>query len=285
MREPDAEGCLQVAREGAASRLPDPAGAGPVPPCRACGGRLEAAFDSTVLGDVPVTYHVCRDCRSLMLPEPTWLDRAYAIDPVPDPDSGDLQRSLMMWRMVRRLRFLGLVQAGARTLDFGAGKGVLLRALLDDQYDAWAYDLYPHSVFARERLRSTLPEGPFDLVTAVEVLEHTLDPIQVLGRLGGLLGPRGLLLASTEFYREGVHGSDWGYLAREMGQHVTIFSAQGFQAAAQRAGLVWIGSLRCGGQPFVHVLARSRVISSWTWFWLCRRHHRGEHRSRRARNA
>src|SRR5208283_4076625 len=100
----------------------------PIPePCRACGGRLLRAFDSVVLGDVPVVYGICEHCRSLMLPAPTWLDRAYSIKYVPHPDTGDLQRCLMVWRVTRRLRSLGLLPPGARCLDFGVGKGILLR--------------------------------------------------------------------------------------------------------------------------------------------------------------
>lgn len=253
--------------------------------CCICGGLLLSAFPGTVLGDVPVVFGLCQDCRSLLLPKPTWLDRAYALDLVPDPDSGDLQRCLMVWRVVRRLRTLGLVRAGARTLDFGAGKGVLLRALLDDRYDAWGFDPHPRSAFARERVLADLPRGPFGLVTAIEVIEHTLDPVPTLRQLGGVLEPDGLLLVSTEFYREDRHGPDWPYLAPQHGQHVTIFSAAGFGIAAREAGLAWVGSLPWGGQPFVHVLAKPGVISWWQWLRLRMRHRAGEHRAKRARYA
>jgi SAM-dependent methyltransferase len=216
-----------------------------------------------------------------MLPEPTWLDRAYAKAITPDPDTGALQRSLMVWRVTRRLRALGLVPPGARSLDFGAGKGILLRAMLDDRLDAWGYDPYPQSTFAQERVLSVLPEGPFDLVTMIEVLEHTLDPVGVLRQLGQRLGPDGLMLVTTEFYREGQHGPGWAYLAPESGQHVTIFSAQGFTAAVKAAGLAWIGSLPWGGQPFVHIVARRGLLSGWKWLRLRLRHKRGEHRAKR----
>jgi hypothetical protein len=254
-------------------------------PCRACGGPLLKAFESAIQGGLPVAFGVCRDCRSLMLPEPTWLERAYAMAVSPDPDSGDLQRCLMVWRVVRRLASLGLVPAGARCLDFGAGKGVLLRALLDDRMDAWAYDPYPQSAFARERVLTELPPGPFHLVTAIEVLEHTQDPVATLRRLGDALAPGGLLLASTEFYREGVHGPAWYYLDLQRGQHITILSGRGFGEAARRAGLVWAGSLPWGGQPFLHLLSRDRVVTPWAWLRLRLRHKRGEHRAKRAKYA
>ena len=254
-------------------------------PCRACGGPLLRAFESTLLGDVPVLYGVCRQCRSLMLPQPTWLDRSYAQEIVPDPDTGALQRSLMVWRVTRRLRSLGLLPAGARSLDFGAGKGILLRAMLDDRMDAWAYDPYPQSAFARERVLDALPGGPFALITAIEVLEHTLDPVGTLRTLGERLDPGGLMLISTEFYREDRHGPGWAYLAPDSGQHVTIFSAEGFGAAVRAAGLTWIGSLPWGGQPFVHVVARGAVVSPWKWLRLRMRHRRGEHRAKRPKHA
>lgn len=80
-----------------------PCTASPVP-CRICGGTLDSAFTGAVLGDVPVTYSLCTRCGSLLLPDPHWLDRAYASHPVPDPDSGMLRRTLFINRALRRMR-------------------------------------------------------------------------------------------------------------------------------------------------------------------------------------
>src|SRR5258708_15731367 len=55
------------------------------PVCRACGGALQPAFEAVVLQDVPVTYHRCRKCGSLMLLNPPWLERPYSPPFMPHP--------------------------------------------------------------------------------------------------------------------------------------------------------------------------------------------------------
>src|SRR6188768_1750333 len=83
-------------------------------PCRACGGAVVRAFDSTVLGNVPVTYQRCVRCGSLMLLNPHWLERAYSQVFVPDPDFGAMRRTMFVDRFLRRLGSAGLVPPSCR---------------------------------------------------------------------------------------------------------------------------------------------------------------------------
>lgn len=251
-------------------------------PCRICGGELAPCFNGHLLDHVEVTYHRCAGCQSLLLPSPHWLDEAYGKVIVPDPDQGSLARTLFLHRCIRRLRARGvrLLPRRGRSLDVGCGKGLLLRLLLDDGWEAEGYDPYPQAVFAQDHLLSEMPAEPtFDLVSLVEVLEHTLDPVETLLRLKRCLAPKGFLLVSTELYDPTRHGPDWVYLAPEHGQHITLFSRQGLRSAATRAGLDWLGSLDWGGQPFLHLLAPVGTRPSTFTLWLLNwRHGRGEHR-------
>src|SRR5574337_1281307 len=142
-----------------------------VEPCRICAGRLQAAFPGTLLGDVAVTYYLCEDCRSLILPRPHWLERAYAPLPGPDPDVGLLRRTLFIHATLRRMRSVGLLPPHCRSLDFGAGKGILVQLLLDAGFDAWGHEPIAAPLFAQERIAPVLPAGAFDLRTCVEVAE------------------------------------------------------------------------------------------------------------------
>ena len=60
-------------------------------------------------------------------------------------------------------------------------------------------------------------EGTFDLVTAMEVIEHTADPQQFLHALAQRLAPDGLLILSTP------NATAWSRL-------ITITLAEGFGA-------------------------------------------------------
>jgi len=129
-----------------------------------------------------------------------------------------------------------------------------VRLLLDQGFDAWGYDPLSTPIAAEDRVRREVPPGPFRLITAIEVIEHLSDPVETLQRLRSLLGPRGLLVLSTELFDQRTHGASWHYLAQEGGQHITLFSRQGLQEAATRAGLRWLTSLRFDGIDFLHLL-------------------------------
>ena len=238
-------------------------------PCRICGGALEPAFESTVLGTVPVTYHVCQRCRSLILPHPTWLDRAYGPLPGPDPDFGALTRTLFVLGTLRRMRAVGLVPRQCKALDYGAGKGVLVRHLLDRGFDAWGYEPIATPLYAEDRIVQERPGGGFDLITCIEVVEHLLDPIDTLQWIGAALTPRGVLVLTTELFDERRHDRRWHYLVPAHGQHVTLYSRDGLRRAAAQAGLVWGHSLRFFGIDFVHLITRREAgIPSWRWWGL-----------------
>ena len=258
----------------------------PDQPCRICGSALRAAFPGLLLTDIPVTYTTCEGCGSLILPSPHWLERAYGTTPEVDPDFGDLRRCSFIHRTIRRMRALKLLPKYFRSLDFGSGKGILLRMLLDDGQDAWGFDTYAAPAFAADRMLKELPEGPFDLITLVEVIEHTLDPVPVLTRLRERLSKQGILILSTEFFDPAIHGLDWHYLAPELGQHITIFSKDGLQKAAQAAGLEWVGSLDFDNRSFAHLLVlqgqRLPALGLLRLRWRSDRRERRMHRDRYA---
>ncbi|NTW86989.1 MAG: class I SAM-dependent methyltransferase [Holophagaceae bacterium] len=253
-------------------------------PCRICGGALEPAFEGRVLDRIPVTYTRCAHCASLLLLSPTWLEESYSRTWTPDPDFGSLLRSQFVHRCLRRLRArpIRILSKRSRTLDVGAGRGLLLRMLLDDGHDAWGFDPYPQSIFAEDRISETLPDTRFAVITAIEVLEHTLDPVPFLRRLRDRLAPDGFLAISTELYDAGLHGPNWAYLAPTHGQHVTIFSRKGLEFAAQAADLNWVHSFDWRHQAFLHILVpRGRGLNPLKRWILRFRHWRGEHLQRK----
>lgn len=258
-------------------------------PCPICGGELRPAFEGRVLDRIPVVYQRCQGCRSLLLPEPHWLEEAYSVPRLPDPDQGALSRSMAVHRCIRRLRSqgVGLVPRRGRVLDMGCGKGMLLRQLVEDGMDAWGHDPYPDPIFAPDRLLPDIQTAPpFDLITLIEVLEHTLDPVQTLSGLRASLKPGGLLLASTELCDPLSDDPEWLYLAPGQGQHITLFSPQGLRRAAERAGFQFLGSLPWCGRPFLHLFAPTGSrVPRLAWWLMNRRHHRGEHRHAKDRLA
>ena len=96
---------------------------------------------------------------------------------------------------------------GARAADLGAGTGELAERLSGLGWDVLAVDLnrngYGADVqFAEQDLNQadfaeSLGPGQFDLVTAIEVLEHVESPIGFLRNIGQLLKPNGVAVLTT----------------------------------------------------------------------------------------
>ena len=98
-------------------------------------------------------------------------------------------------------------------LDFGAGIGVTLRAFHKLAPD-WRLDAYEPNLKDEERLSklagvSAVHSGPledlqgqYDCVLCMHVLEHVIDPVRVLARVGGLLNDGGRLIIQVPYFRD-----------------------------------------------------------------------------------
>lgn len=130
----------------------------------------------------------------------------------------------LFWQRLRvAMRFIASQSPCGATLDFGCGSGVMLpflarhsRSVVGIDVDLLPFTMmsrrlaFPDTVEVREASRSpleSLATGAFDLVMALDVLEHVSDLPATLGHLVRILAPGGCLLVSgpTEnvFYKIG----------------------------------------------------------------------------------
>ncbi len=199
----------------------------PAPPvCRLCGGALTPSFRLQVLRRHDVAYLQCAQCGSLQTERPYWLAQAYAPGAAA-LDVGALQRNLENFAYC--LAFARLFDVRS-AVDYGGGDGLLCRFLRDHGIDAYTWDKYAASSFARGFERPA--GGSPDLLTAFEVLEHLADPAVELEQIFACR-PR-YLVCTTEPYAQ--QGADWWYLAPLGGQHVFFYSVQALVALGERFG-------------------------------------------------
>lgn len=141
-----------------------------------------------------------------------------------------------------------LVPRGARVLDAGCGQGALSQRLADHGYAVEACDLLDHFKpkgipFHRVGASESGLGADFDAVLAIELVEHTASPFQLLAEYARRLRPGGLLVVSTPhvdsdfsrlwFLLKGRHWYFEDRHVREDGHISPIHEFQLREAAAQ----------------------------------------------------
>jgi SAM-dependent methyltransferase len=201
--------------------------------------------------------HRCADCHFAFIIDP-WLefDRIYdeqyydgrGADPLADYrfelERPDCTIRLYEWAGVAHI-VNEFVQPrdSLRWLDFGCGNGGLVRYLnANTNVDACGFDEGAIVTRARKQGIPILSEGElqevegaFDVVTAIEVVEHVPDPLPVLRQIRRLLRPGGLFFLTTgnaEPFAKKL--TKWSYVIPEI--HVSYFEPLTLEVAMRSAG-------------------------------------------------
>lgn len=219
--------------------------------CRVCGAETRPLFEKRVLGRHTANYHGCGSCGFVLTQEPDWLDEAYG-EAISAVDTGVLARCLHQRRVLTV--FLHLAGVGtAPCLDWAGGHGVLARLMRDVGFDFRWEDAYAQNLFARGFEWTPGGRPPF-AVTAFEVLEHLVRPVETLRKIAAL-GPR-FLITSTQLYAGAAPDPAWRYLAPETGQHVAFYRRDTLETLAREAGF---GEVRA--TPALQLFSRGPVPS------------------------
>ena len=152
-------------------------------------------------------------------------------------------RPLKLATARRRLPVIRKYASGPRLLDVGCAAGFFIEAALDAGFDPVGIELSPMAIelaqpAARERITCgdvnvllASDARQFDVVTAFDIIEHTLDPAAFLDDIGRVLAPGGLLVVSTPdtgHWLRRVMGDRWPML--QPYQHTFLFSQQAMRA-------------------------------------------------------
>jgi len=126
-------------------------------------------------------------------------------------------------------------------LDFGGGLGGLVRYLNENGFESeLAENEYPRKV-AEELKTPTaldLKENYYDYVTAIELLEHLVEPLDTLNEICAAIKPGGYLIVTTgNLARHRGPIARWSYVKNNPDVHVTFFTPQALSLALAEFGL------------------------------------------------
>ena len=199
----------------------------------------------------------CPDCQFSCVTNPradfdAIYDESYyrgeGVDPLVDYEQEMFDNKTIRqyeWRGVLKAvgSIAGVVQQSA-WLDFGCGLGGFVRFLRGRGFErAYGFDEgYAASALKEAEIPSLSPgelaqsAGRFDVVTAIEVLEHAVDPVGMLRTIASVLRPGGLLFVTTgnaRPFRDRL--SRWPYVQPDV--HVSYFEPETLARAMKLAGL------------------------------------------------
>jgi SAM-dependent methyltransferase len=119
---------------------------------------------------------------------------------------------------VRRPRPI-VVMVGGATRGLGSD-----RLWTDPQIELISFDIYdsPNVNFLADAHDMPLPDGSVDGVWIQAVLEHVLEPAQVVSEIHRVLGPEGLVYAETPFMQQ-VHEFQYDFFRASHSAHRWLF--------------------------------------------------------------
>ena len=246
--------------------------------CLVCAGKATSIGRAASKRDGGSTYEMasCPDCGFAFIVEPrtdfeNLYDEAYyrggGFDSSVDYAAEQDERTVRVneWAGVMAV-VQSLHTRPIRTwLDYGCGYGGLVGYLRGNGVDAVGHDIgYPadHAKAVGIPFVSEVDlsghAGRYDVITAIEVLEHTIDPIELLATLRELLAPDGLVFLTTgnaERHRDAL--TSWRYVAPEV--HVSYFEPRTLRRAYESVGLQ---PVEVGNRPGMSQIMQYKILKA-----------------------
>lgn len=152
-------------------------------------------------------------------------------------------------------RFLERELDLSKILLYGTGNTSTFRRLYEEGMDVWGCDISDDLVADRKKSYGDrffdareFPQMHFNIIVAVEVLEHLLSPIKVFRLFEQHLATDGIVAGTTDFYEA---GGITNHIYIESDLHISYWSKQSLRTAASAIGRrVSFFEIECPGSVY-----------------------------------
>jgi glycosyltransferase involved in cell wall biosynthesis len=223
--------------------------------CKICETESKHFESALVLNKYKVNYFQCVNCGFVQTEDPYWLQEAYT-SAIAKSDYGILARNIVFARLTAKTIVHGFNVSG-KFVDYGSGYGLLVRLMRDLGFNFYAYDKYCENIFAEGFDCLDAADNTYELVTAFEVLEHFVNPIQDIQNLLSL--SKNILFSTELLPSNNPTPSQWHYYALTEGQHVSIYTKKSLEILSEKLGL----HLVTNGYS-VHLLSQNKLSDRFT---------------------
>lgn len=123
-----------------------------------------------------------------------------------------------------------------KVLDIGCGEGYGVSTLRQAGFEAYGYDVMSPKVCNQYITTGSLNSitGTYDVITAIEVLEHLADPIDVCNRIARHVKKGGIFAFSTHTFEPNKHDANWWYL--DIIGHISLHTRSSLRLLAEMTG-------------------------------------------------
>jgi hypothetical protein len=220
--------------------------------CPICKAEMKLAFTAKVLGKYDGNYEFCEGCGYLRVNDPFWLPEAYA-DAIAQADTGIIIRNISISsKLAGILHWVMRFPKGAHFLDSAGGYGLLTRLMRDIGFDFYWHDIYCQNLIA-PGFESPSGRKSYAAITAMEVMEHVVDPIEFVERALSESGAKNFIFSTEIFEGQPPKPDDWWYYVFETGQHIGFFQKRTLETIAKKLNLHFSSS---GG---IHIFSEKPI--------------------------
>ncbi|MFT7668007.1 MAG: 2-polyprenyl-3-methyl-5-hydroxy-6-metoxy-1,4-benzoquinol methylase [Planctomycetota bacterium] len=158
------------------------------------------------------------------------------------------KKELLQWRATLA-EFEGY-RSNNRLLDLGCAKGNFLKLIKEAGWQEHGVETVPvlakHcsetlglNAFSGDLISAAFPEDHFDVIHMSEVIEHVINPVELLTEVHRVLRPGGLAFFRTgnvKSWSARVRGPEWPYFRFSAGDHIRFYGPKSTRALGETVG-------------------------------------------------